>query len=305
MSIVVVEDLYKKYEKVTALDYINFTVNEGEIFGLIGPDGAGKTTLFNILTTLILPTSGKATLMGLDIFKDYKKIRNHIGYLPGTFSLYPDLSINENLTFFATMYGVNKEENMKLVAPIWNQISQFGERLAGRLSGGMKQKLALCCALIHRPKILFLDEPTTGVDPVSRREFWDLLKEVKKFVTVIVSTPYMDEATYCDRIALLQTSKIITINSPKQIVANYNGHLHSLKTTSLFQLLELMESFDRLCSYYPYGEYLHISFYGNIDEDIPYFTQFLEQNQVEYSTLKPIEPIIEDCFIELVNASSL
>jgi ABC-type multidrug transport system ATPase subunit len=206
MPALTVENLTKSFQgKVTALKDINFTVDYGEIFGLVGPDGAGKSTLFNILTTLLFPDTGKMTLLDLDVEKDYLAVRHSIGYLPGTFSLYPDLTVEENLLFFATMYKSRIKDNMPMIRPIWKQLQPFKNRRAGKLSGGMKQKLALCCALIHKPRVLFLDEPTTGVDPYSRKEFWDILKTIQQQdVTVIVSTPYMDEATRCDRIALFR-----------------------------------------------------------------------------------------------------
>jgi len=300
MPAINIEKISKRYGKVQALSEISFEVHEGEIFGLIGPDGAGKSTLFNILATLQLPTSGKATLLGLDVIADYKKIRKEIGYLPGVFSLYPDLSVYENLRFFATMYGSNIKENIHLISPIWQQLLPFKERQAGRLSGGMKQKLALCCALIHKPKILFLDEPTTGVDPVSRREFWSLLNDIKKQgIAVLVSTPYMDEATRCDRIALMKEGKIITLNTPAQIIENYKGKLYSLKTKTIFDLLNCMQQCPIPCNYYPYGEFMHVSFY---DEKLKLqqFTRFLETNRQFFSELTQILPTVEDCFIELV-----
>jgi len=300
MAAIYIENISKNYGKLNALSEISFEVNEGEVFGLIGPDGAGKTTLFNILATLQLPTSGKAQLLDYDVVADYKKIRKEIGYLPGVFSLYPDLSVYENLRFFATMYGSTIKENLHLVAPIWKQLSPFKDRLAGRLSGGMKQKLALCCALIHKPKILFLDEPTTGVDPVSRKEFWNLLNNIKKQgIAVLVSTPYMDEATRCDRIALMKEGKIITINTPENIIKNYRGKLYSLKTPDIFNLLDCMKVCPMNCNYYPYGEFMHVSFY---DEQFKteQFTSFLEANQQQFSELEQIQPTIEDCFIELV-----
>jgi ABC-type multidrug transport system ATPase subunit len=300
MSAICIEQISKKYGKVSALSEISFKVNEGEVFGLIGPDGAGKTTLFNILATLQLPTSGSATLLGYNVIADYKKIRKEIGYLPGVFSLYPDLSVFENLRFFATMYGSKIKENMHLIAPIWKQLSPFKERQAGHLSGGMKQKLALCCALIHKPKILFLDEPTTGVDPVSRREFWNLLNEIKKQnIAVLVSTPYMDEATRCDRIALMKEGKIITINTPGKIIENYRGQLYSLKTTTIFNLLNCMQKCSIPCSYYPYGEFMHVSFYSE-NFNLQNFKNFLEANNQAFSELTQISPTVEDCFIELV-----
>ncbi|MDR3327437.1 MAG: ABC transporter ATP-binding protein, partial [Prevotellaceae bacterium] len=227
-TILTCHSINKSYNKVRALNDINIEVDEGEIFGLIGPDGAGKTTLFRILTTLILADSGTATVDGLDVVKHYKEIRNHIGYMPGRFSLYQDLTVQENLEFFATVFNTTVEANYYLIEDIYKQIEPFKNRRAGKLSGGMKQKLALSCALIHKPTVLFLDEPTTGVDPVSRKEFWEMLRRLKQQgISIIVSTPYMDDATLCDRIALIQYGEILSVTSPQQIIAGYQKKLYS------------------------------------------------------------------------------
>ncbi len=302
MEAINIEHLNKCYsDKVAALKDITFNVRCGEIFGLVGPDGAGKTTLFNILTTLLFSDSGKITLLGLDIEEDYLQVRKIIGYLPGTFSLYPDLTVEENLTFFATMYKSKVSENMPMIRPIWKQLVPFKNRRAGKLSGGMKQKLALCCALIHKPEILFLDEPTTGVDPVSRKEFWDILKNIQKQeITVVVSTPYMDEATRCDRIALIQEGEIIKINSPAQIIKDFSGHLYTLKAPAIFDLLKTMEKCPLSCNFYPYGENMHVVFEEVNDHTIEDFKRFLDENHQQYEGLREIEPSIEDCFIELM-----
>ena len=217
-----VSKLCKRYEGVQALRDVSLDVGEGELFGLIGPDGAGKTTLFRILTTLIVPDSGSASVDGLDVVKDYKAIRQRVGYMPGKFSLYPDLSVEENLDFFASIFGVRVQDNYGLIAPIYSQIEPFKKRRAGKLSGGMKQKLALSCALVHRPSVLFLDEPTTGVDAVSRVEFWEMLDSLRaQGITIFVSTPYMDEAARCDRIAFVNEGKILEICSPPMDLENY------------------------------------------------------------------------------------
>lgn len=302
MNAIKIEGVNKVYGgKVTALREIAFTVNKGEVFGLVGPDGAGKSTLFNILTTLLLPDSGRLEMLGMDIIKDYKSVRQIIGYLPGTFSLYPDLSVQENLDFFAAMYKSSITENMAIIEPIWKQISRFSDRKAGKLSGGMKQKLALCCALIHRPKILFLDEPTTGVDPVSRKEFWDILKSIRQHdITVVVSTPYMDEATRCDRIAMIQDGQIIGINTPSSFIENFKGKLYTFKSDNIFQLLHAMEHCPLNCNYYPYGEHCHIAFYDDIATALPQFEHFLLQQGLAHSEIKAISPSVEDCFIEIV-----
>ena len=213
-----INDVTKNYGSICALDNVSFEVEKGELFGLIGPDGAGKTTLFRILTTLLVPDSGTATVEGLDAIKDYKRIRSVVGYMPGRFSLYQDLSVEENLEFFASIFGVDVKDNYDIIAPIYSQIEPFAKRRAGKLSGGMKQKLALSCALIHRPQVLFLDEPTTGVDAVSRSEFWDMLAGLKQYgISILVSTPYMDEAGRCDRIALINEGKVLKIDTPENI----------------------------------------------------------------------------------------
>ena len=302
MQAIEIKQLNKSFLTVKAIEDISFSVAQGELFGLVGPDGAGKSTIFNILTTLLQPDSGEISVLGLDVIKDYLKIRRKIGYLPGTFSLYPDLTVEENLRFFAVMYKSNIKENMNLIRPLWNQLSPFKKRPAGKLSGGMKQKLALCCALIHKPELLFLDEPTTGVDPVSRKEFWDILNSIQtQNITVLVSTPYMDEASRCNRIALIQNGHIIKIDTPQQIILDFEGQLFRIETTDIFHLLTIMENCRLNCNYYPYGNHLHIAFYGNIAELLPQFTQFLDNQQVSYKNLEAINPTIEDCFIELIN----
>ena len=304
MSVISVSHLDKSYGKVHALRDVSFEVDESEVFGVVGPDGAGKSTLFNILTTLLLPDSGEAAVLGLDVRSRYLEIRKHIGYLPGTFSLYPDLTVEENLVFFATMYQSSIKENMPLIASIWSQIEPFKKRFAGKLSGGMKQKLALCCALIHKPVLLFLDEPTTGVDPVSRKEFWEILQSIKQQgISVMVSTPYMDEATLCDRIALMQDGQIMRMDTPKNIIRDFNGRLVTLQTPDIFQLLKVMRQYAAHCTFYPYGENLHVIFYEPLDKVIPEFEVFLQQNDITHGEIEQIEPNIEDCFIEIVKGN--
>ncbi len=302
MNAISIQAVNKTYEsKTVALDNVSLEVAEGEVFGLVGPDGAGKSTLFNILTTLLLPDSGTLAVFGMDVIRDYKAVRQVIGYLPGTFSLYPDLSVAENLAFFAVMYKSSIEENMDLIRPIWNQLSPFKDRKAGKLSGGMKQKLALCCALIHRPRVLFLDEPTTGVDPVSRKEFWDILKSIRhESITVVVSTPYMDEANRCDRIALIQDGRIIGINPPETFIRDFKGKLFTFRCDNIFALLSAMEHCPLNCNYYPYGDNCHIAFYDSLDTALPTFERFLQDNGLRHETLVAISPSVEDCFIEIV-----
>jgi len=223
MFAVEVNNVFKSYGKVEALKGVSFQVEQGELFGIIGPDGAGKSSLFRILTTLLLAEKGSATVDGLDVVRDYKKIRTRVGYMPGKFSLYPDLTVEENLNFFATVFGTTKEKNYDLIKDIYVQIAPFAKRRAGALSGGMKQKLALCCALIHKPSVLFLDEPTTGVDPVSRKEFWEMLQQLRKAgITIVASTPIMDEALQCDRIAFINEGEIKGIDTPEKILQEFN-----------------------------------------------------------------------------------
>ena len=221
-TILTADRLTKSYGAVKAVDGVSFAVRRGEIFGLIGPDGAGKTTLFRLLTTLLRPDSGRAVVAGFDVERQYKEIRRRVGYMPGRFSLYPDLTVEENLQFFATVFGTSIRENYDLVRDIYSQIEPFRTRRAGALSGGMKQKLALSCALIHKPEVLFLDEPTTGVDPVSRRELWDMLRRLKEQgITIVVSTPIVDEARQCDRIAFLNRGQVHGIDTPDRILTRF------------------------------------------------------------------------------------
>ena len=300
-TIIETNNIIKSYEKITALENINLTVYDDEIFGLIGPDGAGKTSLIRILTTLILPDSGSANVLGFDIIKDFKIIRNEIGYMPGRFSLYQDLTVEENLKLFATIFGTTIEENYDLVKPIYSQIEPFKNRRAGQLSGGMKQKLALSCALIHKPKLLILDEPTTGVDPVSRKEFWDMLKDLKKAgITILVSTPYMDEASLCDRVALIQEGKILSVSTPDDIISKFPRKLYSITANNMHKLIIALRDFEHSNTVFTFGETVHYTDKRvtklNIDELINYL-----QN-VELTNIKitEISAGIEDCFMELM-----
>lgn len=284
--------------KVTAVQDISFEVNKGELFGLIGPDGAGKTTLFRILTTLLLPDSGEASVDSLDIFKDTARIRERVGYMPGRFSLYQDLTIAENIHFFATVFGTTLEENYDMIKDIYQQIEPFKDRRAGKLSGGMKQKLALCCALIHQPTVLFLDEPTTGVDVVSRKEFWDMLSRLKsRGITILVSTPYMDEAKLCDRIALIQKGHIMSIDTPGRIVRSFPGQLYSIRSSHPYKVLTDVRSFEGTHSCFAFGEALHATFRDNTEKDLPAYLQAKGHTGV---VIEQIEPSIEDCFIHLL-----
>jgi len=304
MPAIVVDNIVMKYRVkkavVDALKGISFSVDKGEIFGIIGPDGAGKTSLFRILTTLLLAESGNASVDGFDVVKDYKEIRNRVGYMPGKFSLYQDLSIEENLQFFATIFNTTIEENYALIKDIYVQIEPFKKRRAGQLSGGMKQKLALCCALIHKPSVLFLDEPTTGVDAVSRKEFWEMLHRLKlQGITILVSTPYMDEAGLCDRVALIQKGLILSINTPQGITAEFKKPLWAVKASEMFRLLNAIKDDDSVESCYPFGQNHHVVFKdaANGKEKIE---EIAKKGNFTGLEINSIEPNIEDCFMALM-----
>ena len=278
-------------KKTTALDQISFEVESGSLFGLIGPDGAGKTSLFRILTSLLLPDAGAVWVNGLDVLTEYKILRQRIGYMPGRFSLYTDLTIQENIEFFASLFGTTFEANYDLIKDLYIQIAPFKDRRAGKLSGGMKQKLALCCALIHRPTILFLDEPTTGVDAVSRKEFWEMLQLLKaEGITIVVSTPYMDEANLCDKVALIQAGKILQIDTPKQIVENFEKPIYAVKSLNMIALLKKLEQDAEIEHAYPFGEFHHIVM-ANKDKQVP---------NLDGVEMHQILPNIEDVFIDLM-----
>ncbi len=300
---VFLNNIRKTYNKgsIIAVDDVSFGVERGELFGLIGPDGAGKTSIFRMLTTLLLPDSGNGSVTGFDIVKDYKKIRNTVGYMPGKFSLYQDLSVEENLTFFATIFNTTVKANYNLIKDIYIQIEPFKNRRAGNLSGGMKQKLALCCALIHRPTVLFLDEPTTGVDTVSRKEFWEMLKRLKQEgITILVSTPYMDEATLCERIALMQNGKILSVDTPNNITGQYQSVLYAIKATDMSGLLKELRNNELIKSCYSFGEYHHISLKGENADNHSKLIASLERNGHSEIECKKIDATIEDCFINLM-----
>lgn len=307
MNAVAVNNISKTYgskkEIIKALDNISFTVEKGELFGIIGPDGAGKTSLFRILTTLLLADSGSASVDELDVLKEYKQIRNRVGYMPGRFSLYQDMTVEENLEFFASIFNTSIEANYNLVKDIYVQIEPFKERRAGKLSGGMKQKLALCCALIHKPSVLFLDEPTTGVDAVSRKEFWEMLKNLKKQgITILVSTPYMDEAAMCDRVALMQAGKIMSIDTPGNIIGKFSKHLWAVRSQEMYRLLKDLKRYPNTESCNSFGEYHHLVLKdeGRGEDEV---LKYLQQHQHTDIDIKPAQPSIEDCFMQLMNTN--
>jgi ABC-type multidrug transport system ATPase subunit len=299
-SAVTVRDLFKSYANVQALQDINFEVREGELFGFIGPDGAGKTTLFRILTTLLRPDSGEAKVKSFDVIRDYKKIRASVGYMPGRFSLYQDLTVEENLKFFATVFGTTIEKNYDLIKDIYVMLEPFKKRKAGKLSGGMKQKLALCCALIHRPDILFLDEPTTGVDPVSRNEFWDMLsKLINEGITTLVSTPYMDEASRCERIALMQKGKILDINTLEGITSGFTKPLFAVRSENTGKLLADIRKYEFADTAYSFGDLVHYT--DKREEFQPSALEnYLHGNGYKDVSLNKITAGIEDCFMSLM-----
>ncbi len=304
MDMVQVVNLVKTYNKgaLTAVDHVDFSVKKGELFGLIGPDGAGKTSIFRILTTLLMPTEGAATVAGLDVVKEYKQIRKLVGYMPGKFSLYQDLTIEENLNFFASVFGTTVEENYDLIKDIYVQIEPFKDRRAGKLSGGMKQKLALCCALIHKPEVLFLDEPTTGVDVVSRKEFWEMLARLKdQGITILVSTPYMDEATLCERIALIQNGQILSVETPEEIIKQYPDPLYAIKANNMGKLLVDLRNNPNIKTCNAFGEYHHISFKEDQGHAKEMLLKSLENQNHQGLIIDDIQPNIEDCFINLMN----
>jgi ABC-type multidrug transport system ATPase subunit len=303
MPAVSLKNIVKTYDvgKVKAVNDVSFDVERGELFGLIGPDGAGKTSIFRILTTVLLADKGEASVEGHDVVKDYQWIRNKVGYMPGKFSLYQDLTVSENLHFFATIFNTTIEENYDLIKDIYDQIKPFSDRPAGKLSGGMKQKLALCCALIHKPEVLFLDEPTTGVDVVSRKEFWDMLKRLKQQnISILVSTPYMDEASLCDRIALIQNGNIMSVDKPQNIINSFPDKLYAVKAKDMYHLLEEFRADASVRSCYAFGEYLHVTLKENDQDGVDLLNKIASKNNSQDFEAKTITPTIEDSFIRLM-----
>ncbi|SDC39883.1 ABC transporter ATP-binding protein [Niabella drilacis] len=305
---IIAEHISKSYNKGTApaLSNVSLTVKKGELFGLIGPDGAGKTTLFRILTTLLLADSGQARISGYDVVKDFKQIRSTVGYMPGKFSLYQDLTVQENLTFFAALFGTEVATQYELIRDIYDQIEPFKNRRAGKLSGGMKQKLALCCALIHKPSVLFLDEPTTGVDVVSRREFWEMLQKLKRQgITILVSTPYMEEAVLCDRIALIQNGQLLNIDTPSQITGTFPAALYAVKAASIYTLLKDLRSWNQVESCYAFGEWLHVTLRQHTGDARALIREYAAAKAHQQVTVQLIAPTIEDSFIRLATTNPL
>lgn len=295
---ILVKDVTKRYDSLTALDRVSFSVYPGEMFGLIGPDGAGKSTIYRILATLTAPDEGKAEICGMNTVKNYRQIRTKIGYMPEKFSLYPDLTVMENLRFFAALFGVSVRKNFDLIAPVFSQLERFPNRRAGALSGGMKQKLALSCALIHRPDILLLDEPTTGVDAVSRSEFWDMLSTLReKNITILVSTSYMDEANRCQRIAMINRGQILVTDTPAGLIANIRENLYNASATDMFSLLSALRKLPEIIDCYTFGATLHVV--GNKDFNPAQAEEKLKTEGMKDVRIYPAQGTIEDLFIRL------
>ncbi|MDH5398721.1 MAG: ABC transporter ATP-binding protein [Cyclobacteriaceae bacterium] len=294
-----VRNISKSYNSTVGIKSISFEVKKGELFGLIGPDGAGKTTLIRILTTLLLPDTGSATVLGLDVVKGFKALRKNIGYMPGRFSLYEDLSVEENLNLFASIFDTTIQENYDLVGDIYSQIEPFKKRMAGKLSGGMKQKLALSCAMIHAPEVIFLDEPTTGVDPVARKEFWAMLKKLKeRGITILVSTPYMDEAALCDQVALMQDGEIMQIDTPQNIISRFGMKLFAVSSDQLHALPRLLRQYEQSRTVFLSGDTIHLTIKGDID--MAGLQTFLSNHGHQQVEIKEVSPSVEDCFLELL-----
>lgn len=292
------QGLTKSYGKLVALDHVSLSVPEGSLFGLIGPDGAGKTTLYQILTTLLSPDEGNAIVAGLDVAKDYRRLRAEIGYMPERFSLYPDLTVMENLRFFAALFGVDIKDSLDLIAPIFGQLKEFPNRMAKALSGGMKQKLALSCALIHRPRVLLLDEPTTGVDAVSRSEFWKMLGRLKDMgITVLVSTSYMDEAERCEYVALMNRGKILDVNTPKKLMEGLGRNLYNASAKEMYPLLEALRSMPDVKDCYTFGATLHVVTTEAFRPEVA--VNRLRQEGLTDIRVYPAKGNIEDLFIKL------
>lgn len=295
----IVDHISKSYGKIQALAEVSFTVDDNLIFGLIGPDGAGKTTLYRIIATLLLPDDGVVRLNDHDVVREFRKIRKMVGYMPGRFSLYQDLTVEENLAFYARVFGTTIQENYYLIRDIYSHIEPFRKRRAGNLSGGMKQKLALSCALIHKPSLLILDEPTTGVDAVSRKEFWDMLGKLKEYgITILVSTAYMDEAERCDRIALIQEGRILSVNHPEAIIQEYERELCSIHSDDLYRLVIDLRAYPMTNAAFLFGQHVHFNQKdGHLN--IPELEKYLQSRQHKNVSIVKIKPGIEDCFVEL------
>lgn len=300
MKVIESSGIYKSFGSTKALEDISFSVDEGQIFGFIGPDGSGKTTLFRIITTLLLPEKGEMNVLGMNVKDRFKELRKNIGYMPGRFSLYQDLTVEENLNFYATVFGTSVGENYYLISDIYSHIEPFKKRVTGKLSGGMKQKLALSCALIHKPRLLVLDEPTTGVDAVSRSEFWDMLGKLRQYnISIVVSTPYMDEATRCDQVALIQNGRILSVDTPKNVRDGFTAKLYSVKSAEKYRLIKILRKNNGVLTSYPFGDSIHVTIDHEMSGKI--LLDYLVKEGITDAVVQESEPGIEDRFLELMN----
>ena len=294
-----IQNISKHFGDVQALNDISLQINDNELFGLIGADGAGKSTLMRILVSVMLPDGGTVSMNNIDVVAQYKQIRKMVGYMPGRFSLYADLTVEENLQFYASVFGTTIKENYHLIEDIYKQIEPFKKRRAGKLSGGMKQKLALSCALIHKPQVLVLDEPTTGVDAVSRKEFWEMLAKLKQYgITIIVSTPYMDEATRCDRVALIQEGKILAVDAPSNITQHYGKTIYNVRAKNIYQLTQSLKAWKHTKSVFPFGQNLHLTTHEHIGQSA--IENYLIAQQFTDIFVEESFSSIEDVFIDLM-----
>jgi ABC-type multidrug transport system ATPase subunit len=302
MDAIIADNITKHFKETVALKDVSFRIGQNELFGFIGPDGAGKTTLFRLIASLMLPNSGSLKVLGLDPVSEFKELRKKLGYMPGKFSLYQDLTVEENLDFYATIFGTTIEDNYDLIKDIYSHIEPFKNRPAGKLSGGMKQKLALSCALIHKPELLILDEPTTGVDAVSRKEFWQMLKNLQKQgISVVVSTPYMDEAALCDRVALIQKGALLSVDTPEKIINSFNKPLFGLRSGDMYNLLIQLKTYSGCETAHLFGQYIHASFHGEFNQSE--LLNFLRSKGIEDAEIISIKPGIEDCFMKMMVAN--
>jgi len=305
MARIDINQVSKSYGEIRAVGSVSVSIPQNCLYGLIGPDGAGKTTLFRMITTLLLPDQGEISVFGYDAIKEYRKIRLFTGYMPGRFSLYPDLTVQENLEFYATIFGTSVKQHYKLIEPVYALLEPYRHRLARNLSGGMKQKLALSCALIHNPELLVLDEPTTGVDAVSRKEFWDTLQQLKLTgMTILVSTPYMDEALRCDRVAFMQKGVIMVEDEPDEILKRFSKSLFEIKTADRFGLLQLLRSMHEVKSAYLFGQFVHITM-GSDKADHDWLGRQILRHGITDAKITAIPADFEDCFIEAAEDSQV
>lgn len=295
-------DLCRRFDKTIAIDRLNLKIRKGELFGLVGPDGAGKTTILRLLSGILEPTSGIAKVAGFDIIKESEKLKEHIGYMPQRFGLYEDLTVEENLDFFSDIFEVPGKERRERVRELmdFSQLYPFRKYLAGNLSGGMKQKLGLSCVLIHKPEILLLDEPTIGVDPSSRRDFWKILfQQLKQGVTIFISTPYMDEAERCHRVGMLYKGNLLAVDTPDEIKKLLSGFLFEISTDQPRKAWEVAQKSDATISSVLFGDRLHL-LVKEAEKDMKTIQEQFDRSNVKIESLKKISPTLEDVFFSFL-----